>query len=124
MFSFMENWLKMFMWINHLDIRSKREKSGQAEKDIICTQTGTYFFIAKCSVTFYQEQFKKYPHEHTLFVKQEDEGKILRVNLYVDDLIYRGNDERICETFKSSMQRIFAMTNLGNMSTCFGVEVR
>lgn len=34
----------------------------------------------------------KYPGEHILFTKHRDEGGILIVCLYVDDLIFTGNN--------------------------------
>jgi len=48
---------------------------------------------------FCQKKFDECPHEHTLFVKQEN----------------RGNDEVMFETFKSSMKRKFAITDLRKM---------
>ncbi|CAJ2652613.1 unnamed protein product [Trifolium pratense] len=50
-------------------------------------------------------------------------GKILIVSLYVDDLIYTGNDKQMMEEFKSSMKKKFAMTDLGKMKYFLGVEV-
>lgn len=40
-----------------------------------------------------KEGFEKCPHEHTLFVRRMDGGKMLIVCLYVDDLIFTRNDE-------------------------------
>lgn len=42
--------------------------------------------------SFLKEDFQKCPYEHTLFVKVKDGGKMLIVFLYVDDLIFIGND--------------------------------
>jgi hypothetical protein len=50
-------------------------------------------------------------------------GKILIVSLYVDDLIYTGNDLKMIEEFKESMKGRFAMTDLGKMRYFLGVEV-
>ena len=49
--------------------------------------------------------------------------KLLLVCLYVDDLIYTGDDENICICFKLSMQQEFEMTDLGKMKFFLGVEV-
>lgn len=48
---------------------------------------------------FMKEGFEKNSYDHTLFFKKKEE-KILVVNLYVDDLIFVGNDELLCEEFK------------------------
>ncbi|GAU36464.1 hypothetical protein TSUD_166300 [Trifolium subterraneum] len=45
-------------------------------------------WYSKIESYFIKEQFTKCPHEHTLFVKNGEEDKILIVSLYVDDVIY------------------------------------
>lgn len=50
-------------------------------------------------------------------------NKFLVVSVYVDDLIYTGNDEELCVEFKSSMQKEFEMTDMGKMKFFLGVEV-
>jgi hypothetical protein len=72
---------------------------------------------------FSKAGFQKYPYEHTLFVKSEDGGKFLIVCLYVDDLIYTGNDGKMFQEFKNSMKVEFGMTNLGMMCYFLGIEV-
>ncbi|KAL4567103.1 hypothetical protein LXL04_022677 [Taraxacum kok-saghyz] len=71
---------------------------------------------------FLREGFKKSSYDHTMFVKTEQD-KIIFVSLYVDDLIYAGNDQALCESFKKSMQQEFEMTDLGQMKFFLGVEV-
>ncbi|WJZ87437.1 hypothetical protein VitviT2T_006816 [Vitis vinifera] len=50
-------------------------------------------------------------------------GKILIVSLYVDDLIFIGNDESMFVKFKNSMKLEFDMTDLGKMKYFLGMEV-
>jgi hypothetical protein len=52
------------------------------------------------------------------------EGKMLIVSLYVDDLIYTGNDVIMFESFKHSMKGRFAIIDLGRMRYFLGVEVK
>jgi len=73
---------------------------------------------------FIKEGFKKCSHEHTLFLKHEADGKFLIISLYVDDLIYTGNDVELCEKFKKSMKLEFDMSDLGKMKYFLGVEVQ
>ncbi|GAU36022.1 hypothetical protein TSUD_211600 [Trifolium subterraneum] len=80
-------------------------------------------WYSKIEAYFTKEKFTKCPHEHTLFVKNGEGDKILIVSLYVDDLIYTGNDSKMMEEFKSSMKEKFAMTDLGKMKYFLGVEV-
>lgn len=48
---------------------------------------------------------------------------MLIVCLYVDDLIFTGNDELMFKEFKHSMMAEFDMTDLGKMSYFLGIEV-
>lgn len=56
---------------------------------------------------FVSEGFDRCHSEQTLFVKTNNEGKILIISVYVDDLIFTRNDESIMCEFKSSMMREF-----------------
>ena len=45
------------------------------------------------------------------------------MSIYVDDLIFTGNDKEKFDEFKSSMKDEFDMTNLGRMKFFLGVEI-
>jgi hypothetical protein len=79
-------------------------------------------WYSKIEAYFHKENFIKCPHEHTLFVKKDGE-KVLIVSLYVDDLIFTGNDSKMFKDFKESMKNMFDMTDLGRMRYFLGVEV-
>lgn len=72
---------------------------------------------------FVKEGFERCQCEHTLFVKSEEGGKMLIVSLYVNDLIFTGNDEDMFAKFKASMEMEFDMTDLGKMKYFLGVEL-
>jgi transposase InsO family protein len=72
---------------------------------------------------FTKEGFEKCPHEHSLFIKTNEGGKVLIVCLYVDDLIFTGNDEHMITVFKKSMMLEFDMSDLGRMRYFLGIEV-
>lgn len=65
----------------------------------------------------------KSQNEETLFLKTNKAGNILLVSVYVDDLIYTGDDAAMMGDFKKSMQQEFDMTDLGNMRYFLGIEV-
>lgn len=73
---------------------------------------------------FLKEGFEKCSSEQTLFVKTSIQGKLLIVSLYVDDLIYTGNDESMMGEFKKSMMKEFDMSDLGKMMYFLGIEVQ
>ncbi|KAG7550979.1 GAG-pre-integrase domain [Arabidopsis thaliana x Arabidopsis arenosa] len=72
---------------------------------------------------FLREGFQKSENEETLFLKKNKQGNILLLSIYVDDLIYTGNDATMMEEFKLSMQKEFDMTDLGKMRFFLGIEV-
>ena len=45
------------------------------------------------------------------------------MSVYVDDLIFTGNEEAMFKKFKSSMKQEFDMSDLGKMKYFLGVEV-
>ena len=53
--------------------------------------------------------------------KNED---ILIVCLYVDDLIFTGNNPSMFEDFKKAMTKEFEMTDIGLMAYYLGIEVK
>lgn len=67
--------------------------------------------------------FKKCLYEHTLYMKVEDE-KIVIICLYVDDLIYTGNNQTLLDKLKQSMTTKFDMSDLGFMHYFLGIEVK
>ncbi|XP_048447292.1 uncharacterized mitochondrial protein AtMg00810-like [Pyrus x bretschneideri] len=97
-----------------------RDESVSTEEGSIWTQAGSPSLVQSY---FSKEGFNKCPFEHTLFIKTAEEGKILIVCLYVDDLIFTGNDKMMFEQFKKSMMVEFDMTYLGKMRYFLGIEV-
>jgi hypothetical protein len=102
--------------------RKDKEKVYKLNKALYGLKQAPRAWYSKIESYFSQEMFVKCPNEHTLFVKQGTD-KILIVSLYVDDLIYTGNNVDLFEEFKASMKKKFAMTDLGKMRYFLGVEV-
>lgn len=80
-------------------------------------------WYSRIEAYFLKEGFEKCDYEHTLFIKTGKEGKLLILSLYVDDLIFTGNDELMVSEFKSSMKHEFDMTDLGKMRYFLGLEI-
>lgn len=72
---------------------------------------------------FLQQGFKGSQNEQTLFLKSGNKDEILIVSIYVDDLIFTGNCERLMKEFKEAMSKEFSMTDLGKMKYFLGIEV-
>lgn len=52
---------------------------------------------------FINNGFHKSPYEHDLYVKANKDGNVVIVCLYVDDLIFIGNNTKLLANFKESM---------------------
>ncbi|KAK2446248.1 putative mitochondrial protein [Trifolium repens] len=78
---------------------------------------------ARIDKYFQEKNFIKCPYEHTLYIKLQGRD-ILIVCLYVDDLIFTGNNPTMFEEFKKEMTKEFEMTDIGLMSYYLGIEVK
>ena len=65
--------------------------------------------------------FHRSESELTLYTKVDEQGKMLIVFLYVDDLIFTGDFS--IEYFKLVMESEYEMTDFGLMKFFLGIEV-
>jgi hypothetical protein len=65
--------------------------------------------------------FIRSKNEPTLYIKNDQHGKMLIICLYVDDMIYTGNLK--IDEFKVVMEKEFEMTDLGLMKYFLSIEV-
>ena len=56
-------------------------------------------------------------------MKSKDNSQILIVALYVDDLIFTGNDEKMVEKFRNEMMKKYEMSDMGLLHYFLGIEV-
>ena len=68
--------------------------------------------------------FVKCPYVHAVYIKKNACGEILLACLYVDDLLFTGNNQQMFHEFKQAMFKKFEMTDFGIMSFFLGIEVR
>ncbi|CAL2248615.1 unnamed protein product [Prunus armeniaca] len=67
--------------------------------------------------------FTKSQSEATLYVKTRGEASILILSIYVDDIVYTGNDQEMLEDFKKDMKEKYEMTDLGLLHHFLGMGV-
>lgn len=103
--------------------KGEEDKVYRLKKALYGLKQASRAWYSRIEAYFVREDFERCPSEHTLFTKSKG-GRILIVSLYVDDLIFTGNDRVMCDEFKSSMMLEFDMSNLGKMKHFLGVEVR
>nr|GMD82326.1 Retrovirus-related Pol polyprotein from transposon TNT 1-94 [Ipomoea batatas] len=78
--------------------------------------------MSRIDAYFIKEGFLRCPYEHSLYVKHVDD-KMVVICLYVDDLMFTGNDLELLNSFKRSMEKEFDMTDLGLLHHFLGLEV-
>lgn len=103
--------------------QGENDKVYKLKKALYGLKQAPRAWYSKIESYFIKEGFEKCSSEHTLFVKTNSEEKILIVSIYVDDLIFTGNDEQLFEKFKNSMKQQFDMSDLGKMRYFLGIEV-
>ena len=103
--------------------KGEEEKVYKLNKALYGLKQAPRAWYSRIESYFVRECFERCASEHTLFTKEKEVGKILIVSLYVDDLIYTGNNKSICEEFKMSMMHEFDMSDLGKMSYFLGMEI-
>eukprot|EP00253_Pinus_taeda_P028156 PITA_28156 len=104
------------------------EKKGQEHK--VCRWKKALYGLKQAPRAWYsridsyllENGFAKCEGEPTLYIEEND-GKILIVVLYVDDVIFTGNDDYLIENFKTVMKEKFEKTDMGLLRYFLGIEV-
>ncbi|VVA41237.1 PREDICTED: Retrovirus-related Pol poly from transposon, partial [Prunus dulcis] len=73
-------------------------------------------YFAKCG-------FEKSLSEATLYTKTRGEHDILIVSIYVDDIVYTGNNQEMLDEFKEDMKEKYEMSDLGLLHHFLGMGV-
>jgi hypothetical protein len=58
-----------------------------------------------------------------MYTKFDEQGYIVLISLYVDDLIITGNAEKLIDEIKEKLSQVFEMKDLGELHYCLGLEV-
>ena len=103
--------------------KGNEQKVYKLKKELYGLKQAPRAWYNRIEAYFMKEGFEKCDYEHTLSIKTSKEGKVLIISLYVDDLIFTGNDELMFTEFKNSMKHEFDMTDLGKMRYFLGLEV-
>nr|XP_016437498.1 PREDICTED: uncharacterized mitochondrial protein AtMg00810-like [Nicotiana tabacum] len=72
---------------------------------------------------FIGHEFQRCPYKYTLYIKFKPGEDILIVCLYVEDLIFTGNNPKLIPEFREATISQFEMNDLGLMSYFLGIEV-
>ncbi|KAK8930958.1 hypothetical protein KSP39_PZI016350 [Platanthera zijinensis] len=70
-----------------------------------------------------ENKFSRGKIDKTLFLR-EVKGKILLVQIYVDDIIFGSTDNNLCKKFSKLMQGKFEMSSMGKLKYFLGLQVK
>ncbi|GAU29778.1 hypothetical protein TSUD_161830 [Trifolium subterraneum] len=101
----------------------KEEKVLKLKKALYGLKQAPRAWNTRINTYFKENGFKQCPNEDGLYVKKNGSNMLL-VALYVDDLIFLGNNGQMIEEFKGTMTREFEMTDLGAKLSKFDGEER
>ena len=89
---------------------------------MVCSKHQGHGTVVLTPIYLIMDSIEAWVNEPTLYIKGDQQGNILIVCLYVDDMIYTGNFQ--LDEFKETMRKEFEMTNLGLMKLFLGNEVQ
>ncbi|GJR03009.1 putative ribonuclease H-like domain-containing protein [Tanacetum coccineum] len=67
--------------------------------------------------------FQRGQIDKTLFIKK-DQGDILLVQVYVDDIIFGSTKKKLCTEFEKMMHKKFQMSSMGELTFFLGLQVK
>lgn len=73
---------------------------------------------------FLKIYFVRVTYEHAHYLKTYNNGNMLLVCLYVDDMIFTKNNTKLFKVFKMAMVKEFEMKNGGLMPYFLGIKVK
>ncbi|XP_068340328.1 uncharacterized mitochondrial protein AtMg00810-like [Pyrus communis] len=68
-------------------------------------------------------KFIKSTSEATLYIKSDEEGGILIVSIYVDDIVFTGSSKTLLSEFKIEMMQKYKMSDLGLLHHFLGMGI-
>ena len=69
-----------------------------------------------------EKEFMKFKYEHEVYVRRS-KSELLILCLYIDDLLITGSCKKEVENFKGDLNKEFEMSDLGDISYFFDVEL-
>ncbi|CAL8174593.1 unnamed protein product [Prunus armeniaca] len=91
-----------------------RSQGLQVEKSLVYSEIDAYLSMCK---------FKRSISEATLYTRSDNEGGLIIVSIYVDDIVYTGNSERMLAEFKREMMQRYEMSDLGLLHHFLGMGI-
>jgi hypothetical protein len=104
------------------DVLGREDKDYRLKKSLYGLKQGPRAWYSRIDKYFQDYGLIKSLSDPNIYILQSGQD-ILIVALYVDDLIYIGNNVELFQKFKSHMIAEFEMTDLGELHYFLGIEV-
>ncbi|KAL0393106.1 UNVERIFIED_CONTAM: Retrovirus-related Pol polyprotein from transposon RE2 [Sesamum radiatum] len=101
--------------------KSSEEKVLRLKKALYGLKQAPRALYSRIDKYFIDRGFRRSLSEPTLYIKSQGNDTLI-VSLYVNDLIYTGN-EKMIQVFKEDMMKTFEMSDLGLMHFFLGIEI-
>ena len=95
------------------EVKNEEDKVYRLKKALYGLKQAPRAWYSEIDTYFSQRGFKKSLSEATVYVKGENGTNILIVAIYVDDVVFTGNNENMMEDFKEDMMQKYEMSDLG-----------
>ncbi|KAL0341478.1 UNVERIFIED_CONTAM: Retrovirus-related Pol polyprotein from transposon RE2 [Sesamum calycinum] len=102
--------------------KGSEEKVLRLKKALYGLKQAPRAWYSRIDKYFMDRGFRRSLSEPTLYIKSQGNDTLI-VSLYVDDLIYTGNNEKMIQDFKEDMMKTFEMSDLGLMHFFLGIEI-
>jgi hypothetical protein len=124
--SFLNGELEEEVYIEQLEGFQLSEKT-----DYVCKLKKALYGLKQAPRAWYsrldnylqQAGFRKGSADNNLYIKVS-QGNILLIEVYVDDIIFGSDDDRLSQKFAKDMQNEFEMSLLGELSFFLGLQIR
>lgn len=104
------------------EVKEQEDKVLKLKKALYGLKQAPRAWYSRIDGYFTEHNFRRSRSEPTHVKTQGDD--ILIVSLYVDDLIYSRNNEKMMKEFKEDMMKTFEMTDLGSMHYFLSTQTR
>jgi hypothetical protein len=111
-------------------LNNQKDFSCQRTQDYVCKLKKALYGLKQAPRAWYsrldkylqQAGFKKGSADNNLYIKVS-QGNILLIEVYVDDIIFGSDDDRLSQKFAKDMQNEFEMSLLGELSFFLGLQI-
>ena len=104
-------------------VKNKEDKVYKLKKALYGLKQAPRAWYSQIDSYFNEKGFTKSKSEPTLYVKKQGMSDILIAAIYVDDLLFTGNNEKLINEFRHEMMERYEMSDMGLLRYFLGIEI-